>query len=73
MTEACFILRGSMTGVLLGPKHPLSSLSTAERRKVVAQHEGFEAVMQCLNDASRDSDDAFLHEAFEYDVVHMLP
>jgi hypothetical protein len=27
MGEACYMLRGSMTGVLLGPAHPLSSLS----------------------------------------------
>ena len=33
MGEACYMLRGMMTGVLLGPDHPLASLTTAERRK----------------------------------------
>ena len=62
MGEACYMLRGSMTGVLLGPDHPLASLTAAERRKVVAQHEGLEAVMLCIMDATEDADDAFMLE-----------
>jgi hypothetical protein len=65
MGEACFMLRGMMTGVLLGPDHALNSLTTAERRKVVATHDGLDAVMQCIIDATGDADDTFLLQAFE--------
>ena len=59
------MLRGMMTGVLLGPDHALNSLTTAERRKVVATHDGLDAVMQCIIDATGDADDTFLLQAFE--------
>jgi hypothetical protein len=65
MGEACYMLRGMMTGVLLGPEHALNSLTTAERRKVVATHDGLDAVMQCIIDATGDADDTFLLQAFE--------
>ncbi len=65
MGEACYMLRGMMTGVLLGPDHALNSLTTAERRKVVATHDGLDAVMQCIIDATGDADDTFLLQAFE--------
>ena len=65
MGEACYMLRGMMTGVLLGPDHALNSLTTAERRKVVATHDGLDAVMQCILDATGDADDSFLLQAFE--------
>eukprot|EP01050_Picozoa_sp_SAG11_P011863 SAG11_NODE_1285_length_5300_cov_1.629494_3_plen_54_part_00 len=51
MAEACNMLRGIMTGSSLADAHPLSSLSTAERRKIVTERGGLEAIMQCIADA----------------------
>ena len=65
MAEACNMLRGMMTGALLPDTHALASLSTAERRKIVTERGGLEAIMQCIADAMHGDDEQFLIDAFE--------
>jgi hypothetical protein len=59
------MLRGMMTGALLAEDHAMSSLGTAERRKVVTERGGLDAIMTCIADAMSGDDDMFLVDAFE--------
>ena len=63
--EACVMLQRMMTGVNLRADHPLASLTSAERRKVVVDHGGLECVLNCVEQAHGDEDDRYLLDAFE--------